>query len=150
MPHRTPLSFDDLEAAFEWVSAAAPCVNSAYISRETGKVLFASIEFGTEDELPPDIEDGTRYLSVPHKNELDLGRDLVLRFIEEELPGEYDTVRSFFSRRGAYARYKELLQRRGLLDKWYEYESRATERALRSWAREDDIAIADSGAETET
>jgi hypothetical protein len=38
-----------------------------------------------------------------------------------------------FQRRGAYARFKDLLDREGLLDQWYAYETAVTERALRAW-----------------
>jgi hypothetical protein len=71
--------FDDLEAALLWVSSAAPSENAAYISHATGQIFYKSSTYDTEDELPDDVDDNSLYWSVPHKNELDLGRDLAGR-----------------------------------------------------------------------
>src|SRR6266536_5589275 len=49
------------------------------------------------------------------------------------LPDDFDEVRQIFSSRGAYARFKDLLDRRGALDHWYDFEAKAEERALRTW-----------------
>src|SRR6516165_3207892 len=57
--------------------------------------------------------------SIPDKRELDLGKPLVLDFAREFLPVDYDEVRHIFSRRGAYRRYKDLLVRRGALERSY-------------------------------
>lgn len=40
---------------------------------------------------------------------------------------------------GAYARFKDLLENRGMLQRWYEYEAMHQEEALRKWC--DDIGI---------
>jgi hypothetical protein len=58
-----------------------------------------------------------------------LTRDFARKF----LPGDFDEVRQLFSRRGAYARFKDLLDRRGALDQWYDFEAKAEERALTMW-----------------
>jgi hypothetical protein len=49
--------------------------------------------------------------------------------------------RFIFSKRGAYGRFKDLLDYRGQLDAWYEHERRAAERALREWAAENGLAV---------
>src|SRR5262245_63308299 len=49
------------------------------------------------------------------------GQALVLDFAREFLPDEYDEVRRIFSGRGAYRRYKDLLVRRGALERWYDF-----------------------------
>ena len=43
-------------------------------------------------------------------------------------------MRGLFRQRGAYARFKDLIERKDLLEAWYRYEAKATERALREWA----------------
>lgn len=139
----TPLSYDELESAFFWVSAGAPFENSAYICRETAQVHLQSDVADGDEDIPDDVNDETRYVSVPHKNVLGLGRDLVFAFASETLPEDMDRVRAFFSRRGAYARFKDLLERRGELDQWYEFEQKATEAALREWARENGLDLSE-------
>ncbi len=115
--------------------------HQAYISIDTGTIHWLSEVSPLEEEMPDDFETSDRYIAVPHKNDLDLGSDLALRFSAEELPGLYDRVEQFFRHRGAYARFKELLASEGCLDKWYAFEAEATERALRNWCIENEIKV---------
>ena len=93
--------------------------------------------------LNEDIEDPEKYITIPHKNELDLGRALVIEFTEKYLPEEVDKVNLFFRRKGAYSRYKDFLERRGLLKDWYEFENERQTAVLREWCRENNIEIKD-------
>jgi hypothetical protein len=77
------------------------------------------------------------------KRELDLGKPLALDFARQFLPGDFDNVRQFFSGRGAYARFKNLLDRRGAIDQWYDFEAEAEERALRMWCDLNSIEVSD-------
>jgi hypothetical protein len=82
-----------------------------------------------------------RNISVPHKNDLDLGKNLVMEFVSEFLPKELDIVYSIFRRQGAYRRYKDLLDQKGLLDEWYKFENERQKAALKEWCAENGIAI---------
>ncbi len=55
-----------------------------------------------DEELPEDIEDESIYVPVPHKYDLNLGKNLALTFAEEQLADSYDTVSNIFRQRGAY------------------------------------------------
>ena len=135
------VKYEDLSAAFDFVSFGAPMEHQAYISIDTGTIYWISDVSPLEEEIPEDLETSDRYIAVPHKNDLDLGSDLALRFATEELPGLYNRVEEFFRHRGAYARFKELLASEGCLDKWYAFEAESTERALRNWCTENDINV---------
>lgn len=137
------VKFSELVDAFHFVSGGPEYENEAFIDPTTGTVFWVSELIDEEDEVPDDLETSDRYIRVPHKNDLDLGRDLVFSFVEEELPDEYETVRGFFRRKGAYGRFKDLLEARGLLDKWYAFEASAIESALRAWCEETGIEIVD-------
>jgi hypothetical protein len=50
-------------------------------------------------------------------------------------------VATFFRKRGAYGRFKDLLERKGLLEAWYEYEAQAVEQALRTWSAENGLQL---------
>lgn len=141
MQTSAPVSYADLLATFDWVSAAAPMENSAFVSRETGVTYWTSMRMPLEDELPDDIDDASLYLAVPHKNELDLGKNLALRFADEQLPDSIATVAGFFRQRGAYGRFKDFLDRQGQLQAWYDYEARAVEQALREWSEENGLQL---------
>ena len=130
------VDLDELLAAYEWVSAgeAAAVDAEAYISRIDGQIHWCGE--GVDEEPPEDIEDGTAYIAVLRKSELDLGRSLALRFAEEHLPRSWEEVDGYFRQRGAYSRFKSLLERVGQLDAWHQYEQAATEEALSEWCAE--------------
>jgi hypothetical protein len=131
------LSLEDLLFAYEWVSADPTRENAAYIDRSTGKVYWNTEE--SDEEMPEDIDDGTKYIAVPHKYDLDLGQTLVFEFVTEYLEDEYGKVASFFHKSGAYGRVKDLLERRKLLETWYEYEQTKVESALMQWCIENSL-----------
>lgn len=148
MPSALPIAkvkFSELLDAFEFVNAGPQFEHSAYINADTGTIFWVSADLGAEDEAPDDLETSDRYISVPHKNDLNLGRNLALSFADEELPDQYHTVASFFRSRGAYSRFKDFLEARGLLEKWYSFEARVTENALRSWCHENNIELVSTG-----
>jgi len=143
----TPLriKYADIEAALAWSSSAGPYENEALICRRTGRVYLQSMHGEFEEEgLPEDIEDGTLYVAVPHKNELNLGRELVFQFVENEAPRIETQVGAVFRQRGAYSKFKSILERSGLLQRWYEYESAATRSALERWAKENGLVVAEA------
>jgi hypothetical protein len=136
--------YEDLLAAFDFVSFAAPMEHQAYISIDTGTIYWISELNPLEEEVPEDLETSDRYIAIPHKNDLDLGSDLALRFAASELPDRYNMVAQFFRHRGAYARFKDLLASEGSLDKWYAFEAESTERALRDWCTSNDISVTET------
>ena len=133
------LSYEEILDAYEWVSADPSLQNKAYVNRTTGTVYWETDELGAADALPEDIEDGTKYIAVPHKHELDLGKALVFNFVEEYLQDDLDKVAGYFKRPGAYSKYKDLLEHKQLLKEWYAYERQQTFEALSQWAAENAI-----------
>ena len=134
------ISFDDIENAFFFVSMDQQFMHNAYLCKETGEIFYTS-EMGDSDELPDDIEDPEKYIAIPHKNELELGRALVIEFTSTYLPEELEKVYSIFRRKGAYSRYKALLERKGVLEDWYKFENERQEEALKEWCQENNIKI---------
>src|SRR5260370_24430803 len=138
-----PASFQEILLAFEFVDSASG-LHEAYLCRRTGKIYFNS-EFSDfeefNDELPDDIEDDEKYVAIPGKRELGLGKPLALDFAREFLPDDFDEVRYMFSKRGAYQKFRALLTQRNALDRWYDFESKATEQALREWCELNSIEV---------
>jgi hypothetical protein len=138
-----PVSFSDLQFAFEFVSSGGIGENEAYLDRQSGKIYWHS-EFGDNDEeLPHDI-DNEKYIAIPDKRELDLGKPLVMDFVREFLTDDYEEVRQIFSRRGPSRRYSVLLVRRGVLERWYDFSSKSEETALREWCAENGIELSET------
>jgi hypothetical protein len=141
-----PTSFQDILTAFEFVDTTV-ATNEAFLCLRTGKIYSRSDCYddadGLNDEMPDDIDDEEKYIAIPGKRELDLGMPLVLDFAREFLPDDFDDVRDIFSRRGAYRKFRALVTRRNVLAQWYEFEKKATERALREWCELNSIELAD-------
>jgi Uncharacterised protein family (UPF0158) len=136
LPSSRTVKFDDLLSALEWSSSGESDDNTAVLSRTTGEVFLKSELGDFDQELPDDIEDDAIYIEVPHKNDLGLGRALAINFIDLTAPHLAKTVHAYFKNRGAYSKFKALLEREALLDRWYKFESEATRTALLEWASE--------------
>jgi len=134
------ISFDDIENAFFFVSMDQKYMHNAYLCKETGKIFYTS-EMGDSDELPEDVDDPDKYITIPHKNDLELGKALVIEFTSENFPEELDRVYSIFHRRGAYSRYKDFLDGKGFLDKWHRFENERRRVALKEWCRGNSLEI---------
>jgi hypothetical protein len=80
---------------------------------------------------------------VPDRYELDLGKALVFDFAREFLPSNYDDVRDFFSRRGGYRKFRALVERRHMLQRWYDFEKDAIHKALRDWCEVNGVELTD-------
>ena len=138
-----PVSLNDLREAFEFVSAGGGGEHQAFLCKQSGKLYCHSELCDDLDILPDDIDDSEKFLPIPDKRELDLGKPLALDFARQFLPGDFDDVRQIFSRRGAYAKFKNLLDRRGMLDQWYAFEAEAEESALKMWCELNSIEVSD-------
>jgi hypothetical protein len=160
-----PVGWNDLLDAFEFVSAAPMGEHQAFLCKTSGRIYWHSDSLDDLDELPDDlegskqaapdeidkqpddnklpgdVEDEDKYLAIPDKRELDLGKPLALDFASEFLPQDFADVRRMFSKRGAYANFKALLARRKALDRWYDFEAKATEKALRAWCNANSVEI---------
>src|SRR5580692_9170751 len=95
------IKYSEVLNAFEFVSAGLQYEMQAYICMNTGTIYLVSDALGLEEEVPDDLETPDNYIGVPHKNDLNLGRDLVFSFVRQKMPDEWDTVRDFFRRKGA-------------------------------------------------
>jgi hypothetical protein len=140
-----PTAFSDIELSFEFVSSEGGSTHEAFLCRRTGKIYWRSDSSDdlNEEEMPDDVEDEEKHIAIPGKRELDLGKPLVTDFAREFLPNDFDEVRYMFSNRGAYKNFRALVTRRNVLDRWYEFESKATERALREWCELNSVELAD-------
>ncbi len=137
------IAFDDLMDAFFFVSSERYGVHTAIFCKETGQIYYRGEPGGIDETGDDDLEQYS-WLEVPHKNDLDLGQELVFEFVETHLPGDYDRVWQMFKRRGAYRRFKDFLESRGLLENWYEFENQREEMAMRHWCAENEIEISEN------
>jgi len=127
----------------DFVSSDQVSEHRAYLCKKTGQVYWDSENL--EEALPADIEDEEKYITLPHKSDLGLGKPLALEFARTFLPESAGRVNGFFSRPGGYGSFKFLLERQNKLKQWYEYEKKATESAVREWCKEHGIKVSERG-----
>lgn len=143
MSEQPAVKLADLEDALMWVSSGDMFDNAAWLCRATGEVLWCGGDTDEPEPLPEDIDDEDRYLAIPDKHDLGLGKPLVLDFARTHLPESFDHVREIFSHRGAYARFKDLLEHHDSLDTWYKWEQEQTRQALREWCADNGVKLAE-------
>ena len=87
-----PVSLKELLEAFEFVSAGGMGEHQAFLCKQSGKIYWHFELSDDLDELPDDIDDSEKYVQIPHKRELDLGKPLVLDFAREFSPDDFAKV----------------------------------------------------------
>lgn len=80
-------------------------------------------------------------MPVPHQRDLNLDTKLVFDFAAEHLAEQYDDVRTIFRSKGAYGRFKALLEHQGALENWYAYSDERTLSALEEWCQSERLAF---------
>jgi hypothetical protein len=84
------VSLKDIQEAFEFVCGGGE--HQAFLCKQSGKLYCHSGLCDDLDMLPDDIGDSEKFLQIPDKRELDLGKPLALDFARQFLPGDFDDV----------------------------------------------------------
>ena len=133
------IEFDEVENAFMYMNMDPEYGNSVILNKDTGEMYYQSV-YGDSDKLPEDIDD-EKYIKLPDKSTLNLGKRLVFQFVKAFMPDKIDKVEEIFRKKGAYARYKDLLEYEEKLHEWYTYENEAQTKALKEWCEDNNIDI---------
>ena len=133
------IKYNDIEMAFEFVSSNSYGMNQAVLYKNTGEVLWRSLDGEDENTPVENSLDWDNCVDIPHKNDLELGRPLVFEFVEENLPKKIELVDNYFRHGGAYSNFKALLETEGLLQQWYDFENIRQDEALRQWCLDNGI-----------
>ena len=127
--------------AIDFVNSGHYGDNVAAYRKDTGQLLFRTV--GVEDQIGPVPVSDPDYVFMPRKDELHLGRDIVMQFVAEYLPRERGHVDWLFRKEGAFGRFKGYLDEKGLLEKWYEFSERQEEKMLRRWCAQNGLKLED-------
>jgi len=92
--------FSDIEEAFFFVIGAPQGMHTAILCKDTGQIRYRSLA-GDLDEIGEEEIDWGAGIEIPHRNELDLGQNLVFEFVESFLPNDYERVRQIFRKRSS-------------------------------------------------
>ncbi|MDO6721506.1 UPF0158 family protein [Psychrosphaera sp. 1_MG-2023] len=131
------IDLDEIINAVEFVSASHVFDNEAYINRKSGDIIY--IGDLIDEPAPSDLNEAGKYLQIPTKRALDLGKRLALDFTALNMPDKSGYILSVFSRSGAYERFKTLLDNRGQTDNWYAYENNKIKVAVIDWCKANSI-----------
>lgn len=124
------VNLSDIEWAVEFASMGYGD-HEAYLDTETGAIYY--VGDAVEEPVPDDLFEHSKYLVLPNKRDLGLGKRLAISFVAETLPEHLDDVYEIFSRKGAYARFKALLHSLDKMDAWYAYEEQSLNKAIKDW-----------------
>ena len=134
------IPYNQIKSAFLFVSVLPKYNNRALVSKKTGEFHYIT-ELGDPVEPTDETEYSEDNIEMPHKDDLDLGKRLVIDFTKECMPEEIEIVNDFFRKKGAYSGYNKWLEKNGLLEKWRQYESIRQDEALKKWCSEVGIEI---------
>lgn len=124
------INIDDIQLGVEFASSDYGD-NEAFLNIENGEIHFVG---DVVDEIPPsDLYENEKYVQLPSKVDLDLGKRLAINFIVTALPGKLDETYLIFSRKGAYSRFKSMLVSAEKLENWYAYEDAESKKAILDW-----------------
>ena len=130
----------DIESAFDFVNSGGFSDNSAVLNPKTGEIHW--LGDAVDEDLPEDFDDDDDSLVwIPDKRDPALGTKLDMDFAREFCPEKIEEIQGIFSRRGAYASFKELLAGKNLLGKWYSFEEEKTRQALLDWCRVNNFEV---------
>lgn len=127
------VKFSDVLEGYEYTNFDTGGINQAFLDKETGKVYYYTDSGDNFEELPEDLDESDKYIEIPCKNDLDLGRNLVFDFAVQHLPDDANYIQDMFRRKGAYSQFRNFLEHKGAIKKWYDFENEQVEKALREW-----------------
>ncbi|MBC8524032.1 MAG: hypothetical protein ISR54_05850 [Chlorobium phaeobacteroides] len=137
------LKYSELRMAFDFVSSRDQGENIAYVGRDDGEFYYYSQVLGLDETRGKDVH-SSNFESVPHRDILNLGRELAFDFIDERLAEQYAVVREYFAEEDtAESRFSDMLQSHGLLQDWNEYKAEKVEKTLREWCTQKQIELDD-------
>ena len=136
------IDLDELRLAYELQNQVHDLDDGSWLDLEAGTLIT---HIGENPDLfpplPADIETNPRYVPLPTRQELNLGRELALDFMAERRPDEVRWTRETLGRRGGWHRFKNHLEDIGLIRDWYDYQEQHTLQALKAWCESQGVEV---------
>ncbi len=136
------IKFSDIEDAFISVSMGVMFTCITFLCKKTGTIFYIS-DAGDLDAPSEYLDDDLdNYIDIPHKNDLNFAKLIVLEFSVMYLQDKIEKVNSFYRRKGAYSQLSYLLAaKEELLDKCYAFKEGERNKALNEWRKDNDIIV---------
>lgn len=133
-----PVKMDDLIEALSMSDASDQMGFVVYLNKQTGET-YTDYD-GDDVGLPEDYDNPELYVQVPTSRELDLGPNIVFDFAYEH-EEHSERISEIFSRKGAYRRFSDYLDKVGLREAWWKFEEQAKATALREFCEEEGVDL---------
>jgi hypothetical protein len=133
---RVPVCWAELEIAI--MAANADQSARAWVYRDTGDVIMIGDSF---DAVEPPADGDQKWVELPKAETIDLKHMLAMAFVRQCCPNLADAVERRFIQVGGWRKYKDPLERNGLIHAWHQFEEQATRKALLTWAAEKSPAL---------
>lgn len=109
-----------------------------YYNRETGEFVSFHPDFN-EDDIDPEDFEGDEYVSLPSQRDLN-EYDIMAEFADTvKNPHQRELLVVALNGRGAFRRFKDVVNNAGIDDAWYAYRGKALLNLAREWCEENDI-----------
>ena len=118
--------------------------STAYYNLEKQELIWYTEDFGYQQDeddevLEEMIEEGwrTRFFKLPDKFDINEYR-FMENFIYDQIPagGVRDQFESAIRGRGAFRRFRNLAERLGVIDEWYDYKEKEQKKLAIEWCEE--------------
>ena len=134
------MSLKELELAFAMADSGTPGDTVVFVSRSTGR-SFVRSEANGIDEVPPGSDHSSDLVPLPRRENLGLGRELALEFVDTEAPDMRASTEAIFGEGDGLSAFKALMGEIGHLEGWYDFEAERVTRALRDWCAREGVPI---------
>ncbi len=109
-----------------------------YYNRETGEFVSFHPDFN-EDNIDPEDFEADEYVSLPSQRDLN-EYDIMAEFADAvQNPHHRELLAVALNGRGAFRRFKDVVNHAGIDEMWYAYRGKAFLKLAREWCEENDI-----------
>lgn len=114
----------------------------AVIDKRSGRLYLITGDFEDSHEFPEDYYSSDYYLVIPDRDELHVGKQLILSFASNFLSEKiHSEIEKFYYSPHPFEKFRDILTREGLTDRWLSFELSEELRALKDWCLKNNIPL---------
>ena len=111
-----------------------------YYNKETGELEYFNYEHENPNDLDiEEVEDDEKFIRLPDKfdiNDYGILKDFMFAQEDREIRDAlYDIIHS----KGVFKKFRQVVERFGILEKWYEFYAKAYEDIVKEWCEENGL-----------
>jgi hypothetical protein len=135
-----PVNWNELLNTFDFVSLGQPDEHQAVLCRESGKFLWYSDLMDDRDEWPDDADDEENISGYLIRRN-SISASLWYSTSSKSFYRTNSITCGGYSSARAHTPVSRICCNERMLDRWHDFETKATEKALKEWCDVNDVAI---------